>query len=153
LYGNEALFGLFAETDHGVERGVAMKVGIVRGKLDDVAELVVDAGEGAEEAEGDGPVGDELQGIVVDLDGGAFLGAAGYQAYGGELAVPRFAEGDVVGAGQSAAHENTAARRSGVGVVGGASGDGKVEVDVLEDLGPAAVPLSHDVGDALAQDL
>ena len=105
---DQALLGLLAEADDGVERRVHVQVGIGGIEFEHLAELVVGAGERAVEAEGDGAVGDELQRVVIDLDGGAFLGAARHQADGGELALARLAEADVIGAGQTAAHQHAA---------------------------------------------
>ena len=94
-----------------------------------------------------------MQRVVIDLDGGAFLGAARHQADGGELAFARFAEADVVGARQAAAHQHAGAGGAHVGVIGGAARHGEIEIGVLENLGTAAVPVADDVGDALAQNL
>ena len=118
-----------------------------RGNLDDIAELVVAASERAIEAEGDGLVGDQLQRFVIDFEGGAFFRAARHEADGGGIA-----DADEISAGQTAAHQHAAAGGPDVGIVSRAGGDREIEIAILEDFGALAVPVSDDVGDALAQD-
>ena len=125
---DQALLGLLAEADDGVEGAWHVQLGIGGGEFDDLAQLVLGARERAVEAEGDGPIGDELQGVVIDLDGGALLGAAGHQAHRGERAFARLAEGDVIGSRKAAAHQHAAAGGAHVGVVGGAAGHGEIEI-------------------------
>ena len=44
--------------------------------------------------------------------------------------------------GQTAAHQHAAAGGADIGVVGGAAGDGEIEVAIFEDFGALAVPVS-----------
>ncbi len=150
---DQPLLGLLAEADDGVQRRVPVQVGVARGEFDHVAQLVVGARERTVEAERDRAVGDKLQRVVIDLDGRAFFGAARHQAHGGELALARLAQPDVVGPRQAAAHQHAAAGGAHVGVVGRAARHRQIELAVLQDLGTAAVPVAHHVGHALAQNL
>ena len=63
------------------------------------------------------------------------------------------ANADVVGARQTAAHEEAGAGGSHVGVVRRAYGDREIEVAVLEDCGPLAVPALHHIDNTIAQNV
>ena len=113
------------------------------GELHHLPGLVVGADERTEQPERDRSVGDQLQILAIDLDGGTLFRPAGNQADGGFIAGR-----NVVGAGQAASHQHAGAGGSHVGVIGGAARHGQIEVAVLEDLGSPAVPVFEYIGHA-----
>ena len=147
--GDEPFAGGFAEADEGLEGGVGVEFGFL-GEIDEVAEMVFGAVEGAVEAEADGAVGDELEAFVVEREFGAFFAAAGGEAEGlGEVV----READEVSPGEAAADEDAFAAGADVGVVSGSDCDGEIEIAVIEDGGAFGEPVFEDVGDALAEEV
>ena len=146
--GDEPLARGFAEADEGLKRGVGVEFGF-GGEVDHVADVIFRTVQRAVEAEADGPVSDELEACVVDGHLGALFAAAGGEA-DGLLAVRR--QADEVSPGEAAADEDALAAGADVGVVGGADGDGEIEVAVFEDGRALGEPVFEHVGDALTEE-
>jgi hypothetical protein len=130
---------------------VQVEVRIVRRELDDLPQSVLRAAKRAVESEGHRAVRHKLQRVVVDLELRAFLRTSRDQAYRRKHPLARLSQPNVVRPRQPAAHQHAPAGRAHIGVVRRAARHGQVQLAVLQDLRPAAIPAAYNIGNPLAQ--
>src|SRR5690349_19097494 len=93
-------------------------------------------------------VRDEVQILAVELERLPFFSTARHQADSFRVTGP-----NVVGARQSAAHQQAGTRRPNIRIVRRTDGDREIEIAILEHQRPASVPALHDISYALLADL
>ncbi len=122
-----------------------------------MSDFVAGPGRGAEETEGDGFAGDESEFAVFERFFGAFLHALGNDADGFDF---RFQAGDgegggfeseIIGAGGAGADADAFAAERDASVMGGAAGDGEIEVDAGQFGNGFAGPAGEEFENALAE--
>ncbi len=151
---HQPLAGL-PEPQHRVERRVKMQIAVrlVLGELHHFAGLVLGPCARAVQAKRNRLVRQQLQIARVELHRRSFLGAPRHQAQSAQSIAVAAAQSDEIRPGETAAHQQPRASGSHVGIIRCAHGDRQIQVAILKDRGPPAVPVLHHVRHALAQNL
>ena len=156
LHRDQLLARALAEADHGVERRVRVHFLVLDlgwRELHHLAQHILGARERAVEPELHRTVGHQLQVLEIEIERGALFRAARHQAHRARPGAGLRSDADVVGARQPSAHQHARSSASREGVIRRAHGHRKVEIAVLENHRPAAVPALDNVGHSLAADI
>src|SRR5207248_9602289 len=114
---------------------------------------ILSPAQGAVEPKGDRCVSEKFHFGLIKADFLSFFGAARDEANGADGRCSGILQTNEIRAGEATANQNAASRCAHVGIIGGAYGNGEIEIVIFKQQGPAAEPMFHHIANTFAKNL